>query len=96
MGEVDFVWDEKKNRANLKKHHISFEEAQSAFHDEDAFVYFDPDHSDDEDRFILIGTSFKLRMLVVCHCYREEEHVIRIISARKADKREQENYRRYK
>lgn len=94
MREVDFVWDEKKNRANQKKHHISFEEAQSAFHDENAFVYFDPDHSADEDRFILLGTSFKLRTLVVCHCYREGEHVIRIISARKADRREQENYRR--
>ena len=92
MDKVDFVWDEKKNKANQKKHHVSFEEAQSAFHDEKAFVYFDPDHSDDEDRFILLGTSFKLRMLVVCHCYRENGHVIRIISARKADIQEQENY----
>ena len=94
MKKIRFAWDEKKNRANQRKHHISFEEAQSAFYDEKARVYFDPDHSEDEDRFILLGISFKLRVLVVCHCYRENEQEIRIISARKADKREQENYRR--
>jgi len=62
------------------------------FHDENAVVYFDPDHSEEEDRFILLGMSLQLRVLVVCHCYREGESVIRIISARKADKREQETY----
>jgi len=94
MNQLSFVWDEKKNKANQRKHGISFEEAQSVFLDESAIVYFDPDHSDDEDRFILLGMSFKLRMLVVCHCYRDKKHVIRIISARKADKHEQTDYGR--
>jgi hypothetical protein len=92
MRELRFVWDEAKNRANQRKHGVSFEEAQTAFLDENARVYFDPDHSDVEARFILLGLSFQLRILVVCHCYREAEWVVRIISARKADKREQEAY----
>lgn len=92
MDHIRFVWDAEKDKTNQKKHRISFEEAQSAFHDENAIVYFDPDHSEDEDRFILLGMSFKLRLLVVCHCYREKDKVIRIISARKADKREQADY----
>jgi len=92
MGELRFVWNEAKNRANERKHGVSFEEAQTAFLDEKAKVYFDPDHSDTEDRFILLGISFQLRVLIVCHCHREGGLVVRIISARKADKREQENY----
>ena len=92
MNGLRFVWDAGKNLANRRKHGVSFEEAQTAFHDENAMVYFDPDHSEEEDRFILLGMSFQLRVLVVCHCYREGESVIRIISARKADKREQETY----
>ncbi len=87
-----FVWDEKKNRANQRKHRVSFEEAQTAFYDENARVYPDPDHSEDEARFLLLGLSFRLRTLVVCHCYRERESVIRIISARKADKGEEGEY----
>jgi hypothetical protein len=71
---------------------VSFEEAQSAFLDENAQVYFDPDHSEAEDRFILLGMSFHLRVLVVCRCYREGDLLIRIISARKADRREQDDY----
>jgi uncharacterized DUF497 family protein len=94
MRELRFVWDEKKNRANQRKHRVSFEEAQTAFYDEHATVYFDPDHSDDEDRFVLLGMSFKLRVLVVCHCYRENDTLIRIISARKADKLEEADYGR--
>ena len=94
MEGLHFTWDEKKNRANRRKHGVTFEEAQSAFFDEHAKVYFDPDHSDDEDRFILLGVSYRLRSLVVCHCYRENDMEIRIISARKADKREQEDYKR--
>ena len=94
MEELRFVWDEKKNRANLGKHGVSFEEARTAFYDEHAAVYFDPDHSEDEDRFILLGMSLKLRVLVVCHCYRESDTVIRIISARKADKGEEADYGR--
>jgi uncharacterized protein len=92
MDELRFTWDEAKNRANRRKHGVSFEEAQTAFLDENARVYFDPDHSEREERFILLGLSFQLRVLVVCHCYRERDLMIRIISARKADKREQDDY----
>ena len=94
MDELGFVWDEKKNLANQRKHGVSFEEAQTAFYDENATVYFDPDHSEDEKRFILLGMSFKLHVLVDCHCYREDETIIRIISARRADKREEADYGR--
>lgn len=87
-----FVWDEKKNRANQRKHGVSFQEAQTAFYDENAKVYSDPDHSEDEARFLLLGMSYRLRTLVVCYCYREKESVIRIISARKADKDEERDY----
>lgn len=92
MNELRFVWDESKNRANRQKHGVSFDEAQTAFLDENAQLYSDPDHSEEEDRFILLGISFQLRVLVVCHCYREGEAVIRIISARKAKKLEQAAY----
>ena len=92
MKELRFQWDKRKNSSNLQKHGISFEEACTVFHDENAIQYDDPDHSEDEERFILLGLSFKLRALVVCHCYREKEMVIRIISARKADKRESKGY----
>ena len=92
MDRLRFVWDESKNRANRRKHGISFEEARTAFHDERATVYYDPDHSDDEDRFLLLGMSTRLRVLVVCHCYRESEETVRIISARRADRREEESY----
>jgi len=94
MGELAFEWDETKNRENAKKHGISFDEAQSVFFDEYAVRYYDPDHSEDEDRFIMLGMSFKLRTLVVCHCHRKNDAVIRIISARKADRREAKDYRR--
>ena len=92
MSELRFEWDERKNRANQRKHGVLFEEAQTAFYDANATVYADPDHSADEDRFILLGLSFRLRTLVVCHCYRQKEEVIRIISARKADRNEQRDY----
>jgi len=92
MDGLRFVWDEAKNRSNRRKHGVSFEEAQTIFLDENARLYFDPDHSDKEDRYILLGMSFQLRVLVVCHCHRESEQVVRIISARKADKGEQEDY----
>lgn len=93
MNEIRFTWDETKSRENERKHKVSFEEAQSTFLDENALRFFDPDHSEEEDRFLLLGMSFKLRVLVVSHCYREKDS-IRIISARKADKKEQSNYRR--
>ena len=94
MSGIRFEWDENKNRKNKREHGVSFEEAQTVFLDENALRFFDPDHSDDEDRFIMLGISFKLRVLVVCHCYRENDEVIRLISARKADKDEIQDYGR--
>jgi len=85
---LHFDWDERKRSANKKKHGVSFEEAQSVFFDEHAIEYNDPEHSDEEDRFILVGKSYRLRVLVVCHCFRRSASVIRIISARKATRRE--------
>jgi uncharacterized DUF497 family protein len=93
MTDLVFEWDEGKSRANRRKHGISFEEARSAFLDENARVIPDPEHSDEENRFVLLGLSAAVRILVVCHCYREDESVIRIISARKADREEQHQYR---
>ena len=92
MKELRFEWDDRKEKTNIKKHGISFDEARTVFYDENAVQFFDPDHSEDEDRFILLGISFKLRALVVCHCFRKSETVVRIISARKADKDEERVY----
>ena len=92
MGQITFEWDEAKNRANQRKHGVSFAEAQTVFLDENAIRYFDPDHSQSEDRFILLGVSFRLRVLVVCHCYRADDATIRIISARKANREEARDY----
>jgi uncharacterized DUF497 family protein len=92
MGEIRFEWDEAKSRENKRKHGISFEEAQTVFLDENAIRFFDPDHSTDEDRFLMLGISFQLRVLVVCHCFRASDAVIRIISARKANRREAAAY----
>ena len=92
MKNLEFEWDTKKDKSNTKKHGVSFEEARTAFYDEYAIQFFDPEHSENEDRFLLLGSSFKLKTLVVCHCFREEETVIRIISARKADKDEEKYY----
>jgi len=88
-----FEWDEAKNRTNRRKHGIGFEEARSAFLDEYARVTPDSEHSDDEERFVLLGLSTALRLLVVCHCYRESEEIIRLISARKATRQEADQYR---
>ncbi len=90
-----FEWDENKGKTNLKKHGVSFEEAQSVFLDENARIIPDPDHSIDEDRFIILGISLNVRLLVVCHCYRENEKNIRIISARKATKTEAKQYQEF-
>ncbi len=92
MSELHFDWDQRKAVANEKKHGVTFDEAKSVFSDERAKLIDDPDHSDDEDRFVLLGLSGRLRVLVVCHCYREEGNVIRIISARKATARESKFY----
>ena len=93
MKAIQFEWDKNKEKINLAKHKIAFEEAQSVFDDDNARLIFDPDHSEDEKRFILLGLSFSLKVLVVVHCYRDEENIIRLISARKATKIEEKNYK---
>ena len=93
---MEFEWDENKAQINKKKHGVSFEEASTVFDDADALQIFDPDHSESEDRFILLGMSAILRILVVCHCYRAEDSKIRIISARKATRNESSTYERRK
>jgi len=93
---MNLVWDNRKADSNNQKHGVSFEEAATVFEDENGLVIFDPDHSEEEDRFIILGFSNVLRLLVVCHCYREDEEQIRIISARKATVRESATYERRK
>ena len=94
MPQITFAWDEKKNEENQRKHGISFDEAKTVFVDEHALLTSDPDHSSDEQRFVLLGMSAALRTVVVCHCYRDEDEVIRIFSARKATRKEQNIYKR--
>jgi uncharacterized DUF497 family protein len=93
MKSIQFNWNKNKAKINLTKHKISFEEAQSVFDDDNARLIFDPDHSEDEDGFILLGLSCSLKVLVVVHCYKNEENIIRLISARKATKSEEKNYK---
>ena len=95
MSNILFEWDEQKDAKNQKKHKISFDEAKTVFTDPFARIIADPDHSEDEDRFILLGTSVHSKLLVVCHCVRLNE-TIRIISARKAEKPEREIYEGYR
>ena len=92
MVEIRFEWNPNKAKTNIEKHGISFEEASTVFADEKAVLFDDPDHSEDEDRSILLGFSALARMLIVCHCLREDGNVIRIISARKATKTEEKQY----
>jgi uncharacterized DUF497 family protein len=92
MSEYKFEWDANKAASNIKKHGVSFEDAKSVFYDNAARLIPDPDSSEGEERFILLGKSSYLKTLVVCHCYRDPENTIRIISARKADKRESKQY----
>lgn len=92
MSGLRFEWDARKASSNERKHGISFDEARTVFVDEHALVIPDPDHSDDEDRFILLGVSAAVRLLVVVHCFREPDDVIRIISARKATRSESRQY----
>jgi len=92
MPEISFEWDEKKHAVNRRKHRVSFTEAQTAFADENGLLIDDPDHSDDEERLILLGLSAKLRLLIVSHTYSEADLTIRIISARKAKGSETEQY----
>ena len=92
MKALRFEWDEAKNRTNQRKHGVSFAEAQSVFFDDQAVEFYDDEHSEWEDRFLMLGLSAKLRLLLVCHCVRHGGSVIRIVSARKATKKEQGLY----
>jgi len=94
MKDISFNWDEAKNKANFQKHGVSFEEAKSVFFDESARLIADPDHSETEDRFVLLGLSAKLRLLLVCHCFEIEDGLIRVISCRKANRKEMPMYQR--
>lgn len=93
MSNIRFEWDAKKAAANQRKHGVTFDEARTVFFDENAKLINDPDHSDDEDRFVMLGLSSNFRFVLVCHCYREQGNVIRIISARKASTKESKQYR---
>lgn len=95
MKTLIFEWDQTKAESNLKKHGISFEEAKTIFDDENARLILDPDHSENEERFILLGMSYTLKILTVVHCFRDNEGVIRIISARKSTKNETKHYKEF-
>ncbi len=92
MNGIHFQWDQNKNLVNFKKHKINFEEAKTVFYDENARLITDSEHSNNEERFIILGVSYKLRILVVVHTYNENDEIIRIISARKATKLESKYY----
>lgn len=92
MAELRFEWDHRKNRENQRKHGVTFEEARTTFFDQRAVEFYDDEHAAWEDRFLLLGVSAKLRVLMVCHCLRQGGNVIRIISARKATRGEQRHY----
>lgn len=96
MNEIHFTWDNTKNESNKKKHGVSFEEAQTVFFDASAMEFFDSAHFRKEDRFIILGRSFTFRTLMICHCYRNDDETIRIISARKATVKERKTYQRNK
>jgi uncharacterized DUF497 family protein len=92
MNSIRFSWDDRKNKDNQAKHNVSFEEAQSVFFDEHAIEYYDPDHSESEDRFLMLGLSYIVRVLVVSYTLRKDGAEIRIISSRKATRKEQKAY----
>jgi len=94
MPKIELEWNPAKAKANLNKHGVAFEEAATVFFDDRAIEFYDDSHSDWEDRMLLLGLSTKLRLLLVCHCYRESDSIIRIISARKATKNESKLYHR--
>ena len=95
MKIVKFSWDNNKANSNLTKYKVSFEEAKTVFDDDNARLIYDSEHSADEERFILLGLSYKLKVLTVVHCYKDSEENIRIISARKSTKNEEKQYREY-
>ena len=92
MEMLSFEWDPNKDLINRRKHGVSFEEASTVFQDVNALVIDDPEHSEEEERFIILGYSLRANLLVVCHCYRASESIIRIISARKATTNETRQY----
>lgn len=92
MNKIKFEWDDNKAHINIEKHDVTFEEASTVFEDEEAVLFDDPEHSEEEERFLLLGMSNRTKMLIVCHCYRGEDDIIRIISARKATKKEAKQY----
>lgn len=92
MDTIVFEWDPVKNEINKKKHHISFEEAQTVFYDDNAILFDDPDHSLEEERFLIIGLTKTTKLCIVSHCYRGQDQIIRLISARKATKNEANVY----
>nr|WP_200892322.1 BrnT family toxin [Aliterella atlantica] len=92
---MKFEWDERKARVNEQKHGVSFTEAETVFYDENARLLYDAEHSSEEDRYIMLGMSDSLLLLVVCHVYKEDEETIRIFSARRANKREQQQYKSF-
>ncbi len=95
MNDIQFNWNENKAKSNIQKHGVSFTEATSVFDDDAARLISDPDHSEKEDRFVLLGISCSLKVLVVVHCYKDEENMIRIISARKATRSEEKQYKEF-
>ena len=95
MSKINFSWDNTKAKANVIKHNISFEEAKTVFDDDNARLIYDTEHSEEENRFILLGLSCKLKILTVVHCYRDDENNIRIISARKSTKNEAKQYKEF-
>ncbi len=92
METIKFEWDENKNQINQRKHGISFEEAKTVFYDENAILFDDPEHSEDEERFLIIGITNQTKICIVSHCYRDNENKIRLISARKATTAERKVY----
>jgi uncharacterized DUF497 family protein len=89
---MKIIWDEKKNQLNIREHKISFQEAETVFYDPNAKIIHDPDHSIEEDRYIILGISKLLKLLIVCHRYNENDETIRIFSSRKAEKKEIKEY----
>ena len=96
MKMIEFEWDENKNRINIEKHGIAFEEAATVFYDDYAILFDDPDHSAEEERFLILGITRRENLCIVSHCYRGKDEIIRIISARKATKHEMKTYNEYR
>ncbi|MBQ2633234.1 MAG: BrnT family toxin [Oscillospiraceae bacterium] len=92
MRMIEFEWNEHKNRIIIEKHGVSFDEGSTVFYDDYAILFDDPDHSDEEDRFLILGITRRENLCIVSHCYRGEDEIIRIISARKATKQETKTY----